>query len=151
MNDLSKYKVKKFLTDAFDKIILIPFLPLRILYAKNETFKNWIDKRERRQYKKRDYKRAIKSIAYYINENEDNSCSVFFGYDRDRNIPTDIHLPPDSVLLEDFFWTKKNNLIVEKHTLESYCNTYFANEKFINRYYTFSSQKDKTVLILRKP
>lgn len=151
MNDLTKYKVKKFLADILGKIILIPFMPGRILYAKNDTFKNWIDKKECQGYKKRAYKREIKRIAYYINENEDNSCSVFFGYDWDMNIPTDITFPPDSMLLEDFFWIKKNNLIVEKHTLESYCNTYFANEKFINHYYAFSSQKENIVLILRKP
>lgn len=151
MNDFTKYKVKNFLVDMLSKIILIPFIPGRILYAKNETFKNWIDTRERKRYKKRAYKREIKRIAYYINENEDSSCSVFFGYDHDMDIPTDINFSPDSVLLEDFFWIKKNNLIVEKHTLESYCNTYFADKDLINSYYSFSSQKERTVLILRKP
>lgn len=151
MNDFTKYKAKKFLMDILGKIILIPFIPGRILYAKNGAFKNWIDKRERQGYKKRAYKREIKRIAYWINENEDNSCSVFFGYDHDMDIPTDTNCSPDSVLLEDFFWIKKNKLIVEEHTLESYCNTYFADKNLINLYYSFSSQKDRTVLILKKP
>lgn len=151
MNDLTKYKVKHFLADMLDKIILIPFTPGRILYSKNETFRNWIEERNRKSYKKRAYKREIRQIAFYINRNEDNSCFVFFGYDHDMDIPTDITFYPTSVLLENDFWIKKNKLTVERHTLESYCDTYFKERDYINRYYNFSSQKERTVLILRKP
>ena len=151
MNDFTKYKIKKFLVGVLNTIILLPFIPGRILYAKNETFKNWIDKRERQRYNKQEYKRQIRKIAYYINENEDNSCHVFFGYDHEMSIPVDINFSPDSVLLDDFFWIRKNNLTVEEHTLESYCNTYLPERKYIDSYYSFSSQKDRTVLILRKP
>jgi hypothetical protein len=151
MNDLTRYKVEKFLMGMLKKIILIPFIPIQILYTKNETFKNWLDKKERRRYKKQTYKKEIKQIAYYLNRNEDKSCSVFFGYNPDSNIPTDVTFYPNSVLLENDSWIKRNKLTVEKYTLESYCNTYFADENLINLYHTFASQKERTVLILRKP
>lgn len=151
MNDLTRYKVKNFLVNMLNKIILIPFMPAKILYAKNGTFKNWVDKKNHQSYKKQAYKREISEIAFYINQNEDNSCSVFFGYDYDRNIPTDIIFRPTSVLLENNSWIKKNKLTVEWHTLESYCDTYFKDQDLINRYYVFSSKKESTVLIIRKP
>lgn len=151
MNDLTRYKVEKLLVGMFKKIILMPFMPIQILYTKNETFKNWLDKRERRRYKKQTYKKEIKQVAYYLNRNEDKSCSVFFGYNSDSYIPTDVTFSLKSPLLENDSWIKRNKLTVEKHTLESYCNTYFADENLINLYRTFSSQKERTVLILRKP
>lgn len=151
MNDLTRYKVEKFLVGMLKKIILMPFMPIQILYTKNKTFKNWLDKKERKRYKKQTYKKEIKQVAYYLNRNKDKSCSVFFGYNSDSNIPTDVTFSLKSPLLENDSWIKRNKLTVEKHTLESYCNTYFADENLINLYHTFSSQKERTVLILRKP
>ena len=151
MNDLTIYKIKQLLEGIFTKVISVSVFPFRILYNNNKIFHQWIEKRKIEKREKKEYKNAIQEIAYYLKNNEDHTCIIFFGFQHKAFYPVDSIMHPNHILLKDDFWIKKNKLKVEKHTLESYCNIYYKEEDLINKFYGFSSQKDRTVLIIKKP
>jgi hypothetical protein len=129
------------MTDKFFDFVF--FLP-RYLYKNNKKFKQWIKNNDQKHHKKKTIKRLSKRIFFDLERQ--GECIVYCGVDWDNVFDFDEMDTDYEWILENDKWIKKNQIYIEKMTLEQYVEKYEPKSKHNVHFHI----KNKNVYIIKK-